>query len=76
MKKPRELRVISQGSEYKGSCGNLEKKFEISFNCCWSCHEDHDTYDYDLCTIETDDGFYEVCCKGLCAYHEVMHECQ
>jgi len=31
--------------------------------CCESCHDDYETYGYDLCFIEIKSKEYSVCCK-------------
>ncbi len=51
--------------KYLGSCAELEKEFPVLImeNCCNSCHVDNEEYGYSLQYIDTDDGFYEVCCK-------------
>ena len=55
-----------------GGCLELERLIpELSaVGCCNSCHEDTEEYGYSLQYIDTDKGYYEVCCKMKEAYME------
>ncbi len=52
--------------EHRGYCMQMreEQKVPDSIQCCGSCHEDADEYNYSLCTWKTEDGKieYDVCC--------------
>lgn len=56
--------------EWLGSCEELSNKFNIDFYCCNSCHNDED-YGYHLLEVETNEGFYQVCCAGHAAYEKL-----
>lgn len=45
-----------------GWCEEALKHFSATAECCDFCHEDSDLGYFDLLTIETEDGYYEVCC--------------
>jgi len=59
--------------KYLGGCYELEKISPelIEGGCCGSCHEDVDEYGYTPQYIETEKGFYEVCCKVNEAYRTI-----
>lgn len=44
------------------SCDIVRELLLLTCDCCDSCHEDSDEYDYDLCEIEVDGTTYQVCC--------------
>lgn len=51
-------------------CEEFRKKFDISKNCCNSCHQDFDEGYSDLCEIEIDHVIYQVCCSIDLQYKE------
>jgi len=55
----RELKLEDKKDIYLGGC----EKFHGG--CCSSCHEDAEDFypNYPLSIIETNEGFYEVCCR-------------
>lgn len=47
-----------------GGCKEFSEKFEVDFNCCGSCHYDHEEHDCSLCIHQAEDVYYEVCCNA------------
>ena len=61
---------------YLGSCFKAREHFKIGdeIHCCGSCHEDQDELGYEMCTLITDDGYWELCCKVDTAVEEKRNE--
>lgn len=59
---------MNEKEKYLGDCQNLREEFELGFNCCYSCHEDNEDWGFDLLEINTDIGYYQVCCAGTHAW--------
>lgn len=50
-------------------CNKARKELKLTSSCCYSCHEDFDAGDNNLCTIETNGKSYEVCCDLWDEFH-------
>ena len=44
-------------------CRRIKQEFGLTAECCDSCHEDEEMGYDSMCTIDTQDGPVEVCCK-------------
>lgn len=65
-----------KSEKYLGGCYELEQIYPdlMGTGCCGSCHEDVEEYGYTPQYIDTEKGFYEVCCKVHEAYREFNGE--
>ena len=52
------------------SCEELSKKFDISLNCCDSCHDDFESGYSDMCCKIIDDVSFDICCRMSQSYDE------
>ena len=49
--------------KYLGSCAKYLEAFQQEHKgCCSSCHDDEE-HGYSLFEMETDTGYYQLCCK-------------
>ena len=64
------IKLIQMNDTYLGQCGELDILYPdlTDVGCCGNCHEDNEEYGYTLFYIDTDKGFYEVCCRINAAY--------
>ena len=60
--------------KYLGSCKELKERYKLECDCCDSCHEDYDEEGYEMCMIETKEGYYHVCCSVSNAYEAEIGE--
>jgi len=56
------------------TCEDFLNDFEISRQCCGSCHSDSDNGYAHMCEREIDGKTYQVCCALLCEYDEKFKE--
>lgn len=49
-------------------CDELRGRFDLTFNCCGSCHDDWETIDYEACYVTIDSAEWHVCCAAAAAY--------
>jgi hypothetical protein len=62
------------GREYLGGCLAAQKAFGFVSDCCMSCHVDNEEFGQSICYIDTDAGYYEVCCAVKQVYDNTRRD--